>query len=208
MTADSPPNGIPAFIEARRSIRRFRDEPVTRGVLDTLVAAACLAPAPHHSRPWRWVVIDRAESKAALADSMGRRWRSDLSTDGIETAEVDRLVGASAAKLTGAPALLLGCLTWDGLDRYPDERRRRAEWGMALLSLGAAVENLMLAATAGGFASCWVAAPIFCPDEARDALALPPDWSPQALVLVGRPDEHYVAPTRSTPGLEGLRLFR
>jgi F420 biosynthesis protein FbiB-like protein len=208
MTADSRPTGVPAFLEARRSIRRFRDAPIERGALDTIVAAACLAPAPHHSRPWRWVVIDRAESKAALADGMGQRWRHDLSTDGIDAAEVDRLVGASAAKLTAAPALVLGCLTWDGLDRYPDEPRRRAEWGMALLSLGAAIENLMLAATAGGFASCWVAAPIFCPDEVRDALALPPDWAPQALVLVGRPDDRYVAPARPEPALVGLRLFR
>ena len=82
---------------------------------------------------------------------------------------------------------MLGCLTWDGLDRYPDDARRRAEWGMALLSLGAAVENLMLAAADRGLASCWVAAPIFCPEAARDALALPAEWLPHALVMVGRP---------------------
>ena len=58
---------------------------------------------------------------------------------------------------------------------------------MALLSLGAAVENLMLAATDRGLASCWVAAPIFCPEEARDALTLPEEWLPHALVLVGPP---------------------
>ena len=91
---------------------------------------------------------------------------------------VDELVAASHAKSVRAPALVLGCLTWDGLDRYPDERRRRAEWGMALLSLGAAVENLMLAAADRGLASCWVAAPIFCPEAARDALALPAGGSP------------------------------
>ena len=87
-------------------------------------------------------------------------------------ARIDELVDASHRKITGAPALVLGCLTWDGLDRYPDAARQRAEWGMALLSLGAAVENLMLAAADAGLASCWVAAPIFCPEAARDALAL------------------------------------
>ena len=59
---------------------------------------------------------------------------------------------------------------------------------MALLSLGAAVENLMLSAADAGLASCWVAAPIFCPEAARDALALPDEWLPHALVLVGHPD--------------------
>ena len=62
---------------------------------------------------------------------------------------------------------------------------------MALLSLGAAVENLMLAAADRGYASCWVAAPIFCPEAARDALALPTEWLPHAMVLVGRPDPAY-----------------
>jgi nitroreductase len=78
---------------------------------------------------------------------------------------------------------------------------------MALLSLGAAVENLMLAATAADLASCWVAAPIFCPAEARDALALPQDWLPHALVLVGRPDPTYTPPARPPVPLDDLRAF-
>ena len=103
---------------------------------------------------------------------------------------------------------MLGCLTWDGLDRYPDEARRRAEWGMALLSLGAAVENLMLAAADAGLASCWVAAPIFCPEAARDALALPDDWLPHACVLVGHPDPAYVGRARPPIPLDDLRARR
>jgi F420 biosynthesis protein FbiB-like protein len=197
--------GVPAFIEARRSIRAFLPEPVPRADLDRLVEAACLAPAPHHSRPWRWVVVDTPDGKAALARGMGDRWRRDLEGDAVPPARVDELIAASHRKLTGAPALLLGCLTWEGLDRYPDDERRRAEWGMALLSLGAGVENLMLAAAAAGLASCWVAAPIFCPAEARDAVALPDEWLPHALVLVGRPDPAYTPPARPPMSLADLR---
>ncbi len=96
---------------------------------------------------------------------------------------------------------MLGCLTWHGLDRYPDATRQRAEFGMALLSLGAAVENFMVAAADAGYASCWVAAPIFCPEAARDALALDPEWLPHAMVVVGRPDPDYVgsSPTADPP---------
>jgi coenzyme F420-0:L-glutamate ligase / coenzyme F420-1:gamma-L-glutamate ligase len=199
--------GVPAFIEARRSIRAFLPEPIARAELDRLVEAACLAPAPHHSRPWRWVAIDAPERKAALAGGMGDRWRADLGSDGVPPRRVDELIAASYGKLTGAPALLLGCLTWEGLDRYPDEERQLAEWGMALLSLGAAVENLMLAAAAADLASCWVAAPIFCPAEARDALSLPRNWLPQALVLVGRRDAAYTPPPRPPVPLDDLRAF-
>ena len=171
-------SGVPRFLAARRSIRSFVDEPIDRSTLDTLVESACLAPAPHHSRPWRWVVVDTANAKRALADGMGTRWHTDLRGDGVADDRINELVAASHQRIAAAPALVLGCLTWDGLDRYPDEARQRAEWGMALLSLGAAVENLMLAATDAGLASCWVAAPIFCPEEARDALELPRPGSP------------------------------
>src|SRR5262245_65962951 len=81
--------GVPAFIEARRSIRAFRPDPVPRAELDRLVAAACLAPAPHHSRPWRWVVVDTPERKTALARGMGDRWRRDLRGDGVAPARAD-----------------------------------------------------------------------------------------------------------------------
>ena len=198
---------VPAFVAARRSIRAFLAEPVPPADLDAIVEAACLAPAPHHSRPWRFVIVDGDDAKRALADGMGARWRDDLRGDGVPDARVDELVDASYEKLVRAPALVLGCLTWNGLDRYPDEARRRAEWGMALLSLGAAVENLMLSATDRGLASCWVAAPIFCPEAARDALGLPAEWLPHALVLVGRPDPAYVGRERPPVPLDELRRF-
>jgi coenzyme F420-0:L-glutamate ligase / coenzyme F420-1:gamma-L-glutamate ligase len=199
---------VPAFLEARRSIRAFAPRPVARTALDALVEAACVAPAPHHSRPWRFAVVDSNAGKAALADGMGERWQRDLTADSVEPGRIDELVDASRTKITTAPALVLACMTWDGLDRYPDEARQRAEWGMALLSLGAAVENLMLAAAAAGLASCWVAAPIFCPDEARDALDLPAEWSPQALVLVGHPDAAYQPRIRPAVPLDDLRVLR
>ncbi len=199
---------MPAFLDARRSIRAFTTEAVARELLDTLVESACIAPAPHHSRPWRFVVVDGPDAKADLAAGMGARWRADLAADGVDAARVDELVEASRTKLLGAPALVLGCLTWDGLDRYPDEDRRRAEWGMALLSLGAAVENLMLAAADRGLASCWVAAPIFCPEAARDALALPEAWLPHALVMVGHADPAYTGRSRPAVPLDDLRTFR
>jgi hypothetical protein len=53
-----------------------------------------------------------------------------------------------------------------------------------------------------------VAAPIFCPEAARDALALPDEWLPHALVLVGYPDPSYVARERPAVPLDELRTTR
>jgi coenzyme F420-0:L-glutamate ligase / coenzyme F420-1:gamma-L-glutamate ligase len=199
---------VPAFLAARRSIRSFLRDSVPRDALDGFVEAACAAPAPHHSRPWRWVIVDGDDAKQRLATGMGEAWRADLAGDGVSAARIDELVAASHRKITDAPAVVLGCLTWDGLERYPDERRQRAEWGMALLSLGAAVENLMLATADAGYASCWVAAPIFCPEEAAVALALPDGWLPHAMILVGRPDPTYVGRERPPVPLGQLMARR
>ena len=62
---------VPAFIEARRSIRAFVDKAVPRADLDDLVEAACLAPAPHHSRPWRFVIVDTAAAKTRARTGNG-----------------------------------------------------------------------------------------------------------------------------------------
>lgn len=199
---------VPDFINARRSIRAFTAAKVSASQLDLLIEAACTAPAPHHSRPWRFVAVTSTAGKQALADGMGAAWRSDLEGDGVTSDRIDQLVASSHHKIRSAPALVVGCLTWDGLDRYPDPARQRAEWGMALLSLGAAVENLMLTAAHQGLASCWVAAPIFCPEAARDALTLDPEWLPHALVLVGHPDPTYVGRPRPPIPLEDLRASR
>ncbi len=199
---------VPSFLEARRSIRAFLTEPVPRRLLESWVEAACIAPAPHHSRPWRWVIVDSDDAKQRLAHGMGARWRADLQGESVSEARIDELVAASHHKITTAPAAVLGCLTWDGLDRYPDQRRQRSEWGMALLSLGAAVENFMVAAAADGYGSCWVAAPIFCPEAARDAIALAPDWLPHALILAGSPDPAYVGRPRPPVPLDTLLEYR
>jgi len=209
---DGPPAGpepaVPPLVAARRSVRAFCDRPVDDALLDRLVTAACLAPAPHHSRPWRFVVCTSPAGRRALAEGMARRWREDLAADGTDPAEVESRCAASIRRLTAAPALVLACLTTEGLDRYPDPRRSAAEWGLAVLSLGAAVENLLLAAADAGLGACWVAAPMFCPAESAAALALPDGWRPQALVMLGWPAPGTPSRPRPPVPLEELRIRR
>ncbi len=198
---------IPGLIERRRSIRAFTDEPVDRRLIDMCIAAACRAPAPHHSRPWRFVHLSRS-GLAALASALADAWRCDLETDGVDASEIDRLLDNSRRRIGGAPVGVLGCLGWDGLDRYPDTKRRDAEWGMARLSLGAAMQNLMLAATDVDIASCWIAAPIFAPAAAFEALDLDTDLYPEALVLLGHADPSYIPTSRPPIDLDSYRIVR
>ena len=55
---------------------------------------------------------------------------------------------------------------------WPDDRRARNEWAMAQQSIGAAMQNIMLAAHAMGLSSYWISAPLFAPEACAEALAL------------------------------------
>ncbi len=173
-------------IETRRSLRHFDGRPVPDDLLRRLVELACLAPAPHHTRPWRFVVV-RPESHERLAAAMGAAWRRDLQADGVEEARIGGLLEKSRRQIVEAPALLLACLTDEGLRRWPDERRVRAEWQMGAHSLGAALQNVLLGAHALGLAAYWISAPLFAGEAARQALDLPAGFAPQALVAAGYP---------------------
>lgn len=174
-------------IEGRRSLRHFAARAVPRELLERCIRLACAAPAPHHTRPWRLVEVVSPEAKARLAEEMGRAWRHDLQHDGVDAAIIAALLERSERQMMGAPALVLLCLAAEGLRRWPDQRRREAEWQMAVQSGGAALQNLMLAAHALGLASFWISAPLFCAEAVLEALRLPEELSPQALVALGYP---------------------
>ncbi|HEX8732866.1 MAG TPA: TIGR03668 family PPOX class F420-dependent oxidoreductase, partial [Ktedonobacterales bacterium] len=147
-----PGRGVdfPPLARGRRSVRAFTDRPVPRAALEELLEAAAWAPSPHGRQPWRFVVLTRAEAKARLAEAMGEQWRATLAQDGEPAEVVARRLSASHARIREAPALVLACLYLEDLDRYPDADRQRAEETMAIQSLGAAIQNLLLAAYAQG----------------------------------------------------------
>ncbi len=178
---------LAASIFGRRSIRRYRAEPVPRELIDALLQAARAAPSAHGRQPWRFRVVTDAHEKSALAQSMGTRLRADRLGDGDASEAVEKDVGRSHGRLTGAAALIVVCLSMRDMDRYPDERRRQAEFLMAVQGVAMAGQNLLLAAHAQGLGACWVCAPLFCPEVVRQSLGLPGDWQPQGMVTLGYP---------------------
>lgn len=194
-------------IRTRRSIRAFRPDPVPEPLIGELVALACTAPAPHHTRPWRFVLLGPA-AREALSSAMGAAWRMDLERDGVPMERIEQLLVRSRAQILGAPALLLGGLVGEGLRRWPDDRRRRAEWGLAQHSFGAALQNLLLAAHAHGLASFWISAPLFCATDVRRALDLPEEFVAQALVALGYAHPSYRPREREPVELNRFLLRR
>ena len=169
----------------RRSVRAFQSRPAPRAALEALLEAAAWAPSPHGRQPWRFVVLTRAEPKARLAEAMGEEWRATLAQDGQPAEVVAQRLSNSHARIREAPALILACLSLADLDHYPDEQRQRAEETMAVQSLGAAIQNMLLAAFTLGLDTGWMCAPLFSPDAVRAALDLDAALIPHALIPVG-----------------------
>lgn len=178
-------DALERLIRERRSVRRFRDEPIEDAIVQRVLEAGLWAPSPHGTQPWRFVVITQRENRASLADAMASNWRHNLEMDN-EPAEVieGRLTG-SRRRLLEAPVLVIVCLYTRDSDRYPDPVRAEAEQTMAIQSLGACVENMLLVAYASGIDAGWMCAPLFCPEIVVEALGLDPALTPHGLIAMG-----------------------
>lgn len=187
MTQDECAAVVLDTIRGRRSLRRYTDSPINRAQIETLLDAAIWSPSAHNRQPWRFVVLQSAARKEALARAMGARLRLDLEVDGIDAALIEADVKRSYARITGAPVILVLCLSMTDMDQYPDARRAHHEYLMAVQSVAMAGQNILLMAHAMGLGACWMCAPLFAPDVVRHALDLPEDWHPQGMITVGYP---------------------
>ncbi|MFI5267296.1 MAG: nitroreductase family protein [Chloroflexota bacterium] len=184
------------LVRERRTVRAYRAEDVDPRLIQQAIEDACWAPSPHHTQPWRFVLIASETERRRLAEAMGEKWQEDLSQDELSPRLIEGQLKGSRVRLSKAKALLVVCMSQRDLDRYPDARRQTAERDMAVQSIGAAIQNLLLALHLIGLAACWMCAPLFCPEIVQATLTLPEDWEPQALITIGRPVEPPPAPQR------------
>jgi coenzyme F420-0:L-glutamate ligase/coenzyme F420-1:gamma-L-glutamate ligase len=172
-------------IKGRRSVRSYQDRAVPHELVLQVLEAARWAPSPHGRMPWRFVVLTNSETKSRLSQAMALEWQRQLQLDGQSPEIVETRLRKSQARIMGAPVLIMPCLYLLDLDHYPDLARQQAEKTMAIQSLGAAVQNMLLTAYHLGLDTGWMCAPLFCPGVVVDALDLDPALIPQALITLG-----------------------
>jgi coenzyme F420-0:L-glutamate ligase/coenzyme F420-1:gamma-L-glutamate ligase len=178
--------GAADVLYARRTVRSFTSEPVDLAAVRRAIAAALTAPAPHHSEPWRFVIVSSADARTRLLDAMLQAWRADLRRDGFTEEQITRRT-RRGLPLRDAPLIVVPCLEASAAHAYPDERRSRAEQAMFTVSMGAAVQNLLVALAVENLGSAWISSTLFCQDVAAAALGLPDGWRPMGAVAVGHP---------------------
>ncbi|HEY3354234.1 MAG TPA: nitroreductase family protein [Polyangia bacterium] len=193
------PDQVLELLRGRRSVRRFRPEPVPAAMLDEVLEAARWAPTAGNRQSFRLLVVTAAPVIAA----MGAAVRAE--TARLRAALRPEMAGQVGAYLgsfehfTGAPAVVV-TIYRPGLDLLAaatgvagaSDRPERD----ALASAAAVTTYLLLAAHAAGLGTCWMTGPCVAAEALREVLQVPAGWSIAALVPVGFPAEAPAAPPR------------
>ena len=176
------------FMRTRRSVRRFKSEPVPDSVIETILTTATFAPSAHNRQPWRFVVLKDSSARKKLAEAMADDFQRDLESDGIPPEKIQAQVKRSKDRIISAPVAILLCLDMSEMDSYPDKRRIKAEFRMTVQSVAAAGMQLLLAAHAEGLGGVWACWPLFAVETIQKTLALPEKWEPQGMFFLGYPE--------------------
>lgn len=190
-THEARVEGARSAVFNRRTVRAFLDDPVPLTVIDHALRAGASAPAPHHTKPWRFLVLNQGEhddQRVSLLDAMREKWIEDLRAEGKGEEEITRRV-ARGNLLRTAPTVIFPFIDLAaGAHTYPEpEGRNLSELHMFLIAGGAAVENILISLANDGFGSAWISSSIFCPDTMRSNLQLPDSYWPLGGIAIGRP---------------------
>jgi 5,6-dimethylbenzimidazole synthase len=183
----------------RRDVRRFLTEPLPEGLLEELLALACMAPSVGLSEPWRFVVVRSPERRARVKSNFEKANQEALK--GYQGEQARLYASLKLAGLDQAPAQVAvfcdeGTSQGSGLGRATMPE-------MAAYSVVTAVQTLWLAARARGIGLGWVS--ILDPAELCRSLEAPESWKLVAYLCLGYPEEQGQVPELSKAGWEKRR---
>lgn len=144
-------------IGARRSIRRYRGEPIPRATLEQILTATVQAPSAKNAQPWRFVVLEGGAARY-LAQVMKQR-AAELTEAGEDTGSL----AWTAAVVEQAPVTIL---VYDAAPPAEIPAKFHADYRFVMLqSIGGAIQTMLLAAQALGLGSLWICDVLYCEDE-------------------------------------------
>ena len=136
---------------------------------------------------------------------MAADFQRDLAKDAVPAEKIQAQVKRSKERITSAPVAILLCLDMSEMDFYPDEKRTKAEYIMAVQSAAAAGLQLLLAAHAEGLGGVWACWPLFAQETIQRNLKIPETWEPQGMFFLGYPES--IPGLRDRKGIENVSLF-
>lgn len=186
-TAEARALGHREAVHRRRTVRSFTSAEVDDALIDDAIAAAMAAPAPHHTKPWRFDVMRAGSRRERVLAAMSAQWRADLrDLDGLDDEAIERRV-AKGRILDTAPAVAFAFVDLANAHAYPDGPRRGFERDMFMAAGGGAVQSFMIQLAAHGLGSAWISSSLFCPAVFREALELPGTVQALGAIAIGHP---------------------
>lgn len=182
-------------IQQRRSIRKFRPDPVPDEMIEQILEAARLAPSGTNRQPWRFQVVKEGDLKKRLIEEavMGNPHVEQAPVVIVCGSELLTFVKGHKLAPPGSEYFGADSAEWDDLKSFlPD----------AHMYTAIAVEHMALMATALGLGTCWVQRIRF--GQAAKVLGWPRHIVVLTLLLVGYPDED--PPPRPRVPLEDIVL--
>lgn len=171
------------FLRTRRSVRRFKPDPVPATVIERVLETATYAPSAHNLQPWRFAIVADSFARNHLGQALVDKMKTDMTAAGALQSEIEAREERTLRRLDKAPVVILLCRDVTAIRGEEPE-----EVTMAIQSVAAAGLQLMLAAYAEGLGSNWICWPLYAQKAARDTLELPEAWEPQAMFFLGYPD--------------------
>jgi len=194
------------FLRSRRSIRRFRPEPIPTEVLDRILTTATFAPSAHNGQPWRFVVLVTPESRSRLIVNLAGKFCRDMTADGMPERDIQDRTERTSRRIKEAPIIVVLCQDLTRVNTQSDKVRMLTELKMGAQSIAVAGLQILLAAQVEGLGGTWICWPLFAPEETRQALNLPQEWEPQAMIFLGYPAENPEVPKRIP--MENIVIYR
>jgi nitroreductase len=183
---------IPDIIERRRSIKKFTDRAVTRTEIETLLAAAVLAPNHRLTNPWRFYVLG-PESRYAYGLALGERKARKL-TDAVAARALRETI---AVEHRGLPCMLAIAVV-----NNDNPEIREEDYAATMM----AIENLALTAVALGLGTHIKTGGVMSDAGARTAVGVGENERVVAIVNVGEPTE--LPPARKREPTDALTVWR
>lgn len=177
-------------LEARRSIRKFKQDSVPDEIIGRILSAGVQAPNARHRQSWRFVAITSRVEIARLADALNENFRRDMLAAGKPVDEIEPLVKNRKARICAAPVTIVMFVDVADLDNYSADDPASGEYLMAVQSTALAGGQMLLAAEALGLGGLWMGGPVYAPEMVRKGLNLPASWISQGMLLIGYADEH------------------
>ncbi len=178
------PGDLHTFLRTRRSIRRFKPDPIPAPVVERILITATYAPSAHNLQPWRFCVVTTSVVKARLGQALTSAMRADMLSEGASEPDIEKRVANSLRRIEEAPVIILLCR-----DVTAVRENKREDEIMSIQSVANAATYLLLAAHAEGLGGNWICWPLYAQEETVKALELPETWEPQAMIFIGWADE-------------------